>query len=180
MPIGAVDSPPLAKIVHWMDQVSDNFVAEMLVKELGAVQGGRGTTAAGVGLITGLLAQAGVPLDGVRLVDGSGLSLLDRLTPEALAVTPLDDVERRRGAPRAAVVPARGRAGPERCTTGCGAAPRRASCARRPARRRTRPRSPASPATATSSRSSRTAGPSPASWARVAQDRFATVLAAAQ
>src|SRR5260221_5883250 len=29
-PIGAVDSPPLQKIVHWMDQVSDNFVAEML------------------------------------------------------------------------------------------------------------------------------------------------------
>ena len=68
-----------------MDQVSDNFVAEMLVKELGAVQGQGGTTAAGVGFVTGLLAQAGVPLDGVRLVDGSGLSLLDRLTPDALA-----------------------------------------------------------------------------------------------
>src|SRR5579884_1464016 len=84
-PLAEVDSPPLSTIVHSMDTVSDNFLAEMLVKELGAVQAGAGTTAAGVGVITGLLAQAGVPLAGVRLVDGSGLSLLDRLTPEAVA-----------------------------------------------------------------------------------------------
>jgi D-alanyl-D-alanine carboxypeptidase/D-alanyl-D-alanine-endopeptidase (penicillin-binding protein 4) len=84
VPLAAVDSPTLDAIVRWMDRVSDNFVAEMLVKELGAVQAGIGTTAAGVGVITGLLAQAGVPLAGVRLVDGSGLSLLDRLTPNAL------------------------------------------------------------------------------------------------
>jgi D-alanyl-D-alanine carboxypeptidase/D-alanyl-D-alanine-endopeptidase (penicillin-binding protein 4) len=32
-----------------------------------------------------LLQQAGVPLAGVRLVDGSGLSLLDRLTTGSLA-----------------------------------------------------------------------------------------------
>jgi D-alanyl-D-alanine carboxypeptidase/D-alanyl-D-alanine-endopeptidase (penicillin-binding protein 4) len=57
----------------------------MLLKELGAVQGNRGTTADGVGVVTGLLAQAGVPLSGVRLVDGSGLSLLDRMTAGALA-----------------------------------------------------------------------------------------------
>jgi serine-type D-Ala-D-Ala carboxypeptidase/endopeptidase (penicillin-binding protein 4) len=84
VPLASVDSPTLAAIVHWMDRVSDNFVAEMLVKELGAIQSGSGTTAAGVGVVTGLLAQAGVPLAGVRLVDGSGLSLLDRLTPNAL------------------------------------------------------------------------------------------------
>jgi D-alanyl-D-alanine carboxypeptidase/D-alanyl-D-alanine-endopeptidase (penicillin-binding protein 4) len=84
VPLAAVDSPTLDAIVRWMDRVSDNFVAEMLVKELGAVQAGKGTTAAGAGVVTGLLAQAGVPLAGVRLVDGSGLSLLDRLTPNAL------------------------------------------------------------------------------------------------
>jgi serine-type D-Ala-D-Ala carboxypeptidase/endopeptidase (penicillin-binding protein 4) len=56
----------------------------MLVKQLGAVQGKRGSTAAGIGVITGLVAQAGVPLQGLRLVDGSGLSLFDRMTPAAL------------------------------------------------------------------------------------------------
>src|SRR4029077_14618486 len=71
VPLAAVDSPTLDANVRWMDRVSDNFVAEMLVKELGAVQAGKGTTAAGAGVVTGLLAQAGVPLAGVRLVDGS-------------------------------------------------------------------------------------------------------------
>ena len=85
VPLAAVDSPPLAAIVRWMDRVSDNFDAEMLLKELGAVQADQGTTAAGAGVVMGLLAEAGVPLDGVRLVDGSGLSLLDRLTSNALA-----------------------------------------------------------------------------------------------
>jgi serine-type D-Ala-D-Ala carboxypeptidase/endopeptidase (penicillin-binding protein 4) len=83
--VASVDSPPLVSIVHWMDTVSDNFEAEMLLKELGAVQASAGTTATGAGVVAGLLAQAGVPMAGVRLVDGSGLSLLDRLTPAALA-----------------------------------------------------------------------------------------------
>ncbi len=84
VPIASVDSPPLAAIVRWMDRESDNFVAEMLLKELGAVQAEAGTTAAGIGVVAGLLTQAGVPMDGVRLVDGSGLSLLDRMTVNAL------------------------------------------------------------------------------------------------
>lgn len=84
MVVASVDSPSLAVIVHHMDTVSDNFEAEMLLKEIGAVQAGAGTTAAGAGVVMGLLAQAGVPLTGVRLVDGSGLSLLDRLTPAAV------------------------------------------------------------------------------------------------
>jgi D-alanyl-D-alanine carboxypeptidase/D-alanyl-D-alanine-endopeptidase (penicillin-binding protein 4) len=84
VPLAAIDSPPLRAIVRWMDRVSDNFEAEMLLKQLGAVQADRGTTPAGVGVVTGLLAQAGVPMDGVRIVDGSGLSLLDRFTTNAL------------------------------------------------------------------------------------------------
>jgi serine-type D-Ala-D-Ala carboxypeptidase/endopeptidase (penicillin-binding protein 4) len=82
--LASIDSPTIEAIVHRMDQFSDNFTAEMLVKELGAVQAGDGTTAAGIGYVRGLLAQAGVPLAGVRMVDGSGLSLLDRQTPAAL------------------------------------------------------------------------------------------------
>ena len=84
VPLAAVDSPTLASIVDFMDHESDNFTAEMLLKELGAVQANRGTTAAGAGVVAGLLTQAHVPMAGVRIVDGSGLSLLDRMTAQAL------------------------------------------------------------------------------------------------
>jgi D-alanyl-D-alanine carboxypeptidase/D-alanyl-D-alanine-endopeptidase (penicillin-binding protein 4) len=82
--LGAVDSPTLSALVHRMDVTSDNFTAEMLVKELGAVQAGRGTTAGGLRVVGSQLAQAGVPLAGVRFADGSGLSRLDRMTASTL------------------------------------------------------------------------------------------------
>jgi D-alanyl-D-alanine carboxypeptidase/D-alanyl-D-alanine-endopeptidase (penicillin-binding protein 4) len=83
-PLVSVTSPTLATIVRTMDLASDNFTAELLVKELGAVAAAHGTTAAGAAVVTKQLAAAGVPLAGVRIVDGSGLSTLDRLTPNAL------------------------------------------------------------------------------------------------
>ena len=46
---------------------------------------GKGTTAAGAQAVRAVLAEAGIPLTGVRIVDGSGLSPLDRLTTRALA-----------------------------------------------------------------------------------------------
>jgi serine-type D-Ala-D-Ala carboxypeptidase/endopeptidase (penicillin-binding protein 4) len=84
LPLGAVVSPPLATIVRFMDRQSDNFTAELLLKELGAVVAGQGTTAAGARVVTRELAAAAVPLEGVRIADGSGLSRLDRLTTNAL------------------------------------------------------------------------------------------------
>jgi D-alanyl-D-alanine carboxypeptidase/D-alanyl-D-alanine-endopeptidase (penicillin-binding protein 4) len=84
-PLGQVQSAPLATLLRHMDVYSDNFYAEMLLKEVGAVQGSGGSAAAGLTVERGLLRAAGVPLDGVRMVDGSGLSLLDRWTPLGLA-----------------------------------------------------------------------------------------------
>jgi D-alanyl-D-alanine carboxypeptidase/D-alanyl-D-alanine-endopeptidase (penicillin-binding protein 4) len=83
-PLASISSPPLATIVRYMDHESDNFTAEMLLKQLGATQLERGTTSAGAAVVTHALAQAGVPMIGVRIVDGSGLSVLDRLTANAL------------------------------------------------------------------------------------------------
>jgi serine-type D-Ala-D-Ala carboxypeptidase/endopeptidase (penicillin-binding protein 4) len=83
-PLVSVTSPTLATIVRSMDLESDNFTAELLLKELGAIEADRGTTAAGAAVVTKELATADVPLAGVRIVDGSGLSSLDRLTPNAL------------------------------------------------------------------------------------------------
>jgi serine-type D-Ala-D-Ala carboxypeptidase/endopeptidase (penicillin-binding protein 4) len=81
----AVDhSPRLGVIVQHMNRVSDNFVAEMLLKELGAFGNGHGSTASGARVVRQTLASAGVRIDGVRIADGSGLSRLDRLTARSL------------------------------------------------------------------------------------------------
>jgi D-alanyl-D-alanine carboxypeptidase/D-alanyl-D-alanine-endopeptidase (penicillin-binding protein 4) len=80
-----VRSPPLWKLVRFMDRESDNYTAELLLKQVGASNGDRGTTANGAAIVTAVLDSAGVPIAGVRIVDGSGLSRLDRLTPAAVA-----------------------------------------------------------------------------------------------
>ena len=84
LPVGLDLSEPLVSIVRHMNRESDNFVSEMLLKELGASVGGQGTTAAGALVVRSALIDAGVPLAGVRITDGSGLSRLDRLTAQAL------------------------------------------------------------------------------------------------
>jgi D-alanyl-D-alanine carboxypeptidase/D-alanyl-D-alanine-endopeptidase (penicillin-binding protein 4) len=84
LPLARITSPPLAEIVRFMDHDSDNFTAELLLKQLGALATDHGSTAAGAAEVTHVLAAAGVPMDGVRIVDGSGLSRLDRLTANAL------------------------------------------------------------------------------------------------
>jgi D-alanyl-D-alanine carboxypeptidase/D-alanyl-D-alanine-endopeptidase (penicillin-binding protein 4) len=82
--LAATASLPLGRVLRRVNGDSENFVAEILLKHLGAVETGRGTTAAGIRVVRRALAEAGVPLGGVRLADGSGLSRLDRLTADAL------------------------------------------------------------------------------------------------
>jgi D-alanyl-D-alanine carboxypeptidase/D-alanyl-D-alanine-endopeptidase (penicillin-binding protein 4) len=84
LPLARDVSEPLADVVRFMGRESDNYTAEVLVKQLGALLAGRGSTAAGVAVMRDALATAGIPLAGVRLADGSGLSRLDRLTASAL------------------------------------------------------------------------------------------------
>jgi D-alanyl-D-alanine carboxypeptidase/D-alanyl-D-alanine-endopeptidase (penicillin-binding protein 4) len=83
--LGYVVSPPVSSLVRFMDTWSDNFTAEMIMKQVGAVQRGAGTAGAGVAETRELLAAAGVSLQGIRIVDGSGLSLIDRWTAAGLA-----------------------------------------------------------------------------------------------
>jgi D-alanyl-D-alanine carboxypeptidase/D-alanyl-D-alanine-endopeptidase (penicillin-binding protein 4) len=84
VPLATVLSPPLAAIVRYMTLESDNFTAELLLKQLGALEAVPGTTTRGAAAVRTLLATDGIPLAGVRLADGSGLSLLNRLTARSL------------------------------------------------------------------------------------------------
>jgi D-alanyl-D-alanine carboxypeptidase/D-alanyl-D-alanine-endopeptidase (penicillin-binding protein 4) len=78
-------SEPLSTLLRLVNGESDNFAAEMLLKELGATVASRGSSAAGARVVRATLTAANVPLAGVRIADGSGLSRFDRLTVEALA-----------------------------------------------------------------------------------------------
>jgi D-alanyl-D-alanine carboxypeptidase/D-alanyl-D-alanine-endopeptidase (penicillin-binding protein 4) len=80
-----VQSRTLAHLLPQMDGDSDNFTAEMVLKAIGAEATGQGTTAAGAAVVRRDLGRAGVPLTGARVVDGSGLSRLDRVTARELA-----------------------------------------------------------------------------------------------
>ena len=83
-PLASDTSDPLSAIVRHMNRESDNFYAEMLLKQLAAAAGKRGTSAGGGKIVIATMREAGIPVKGVRIVDGSGLSSLDRLTAAAL------------------------------------------------------------------------------------------------
>jgi serine-type D-Ala-D-Ala carboxypeptidase/endopeptidase (penicillin-binding protein 4) len=82
--LATTESAPLSRIVRYMNRESDNFTAELLLKQLGAVDEGDGTSAAGAKAVRRVLRDAAIPLVGVRIVDGSGLSPRNRLTAAAL------------------------------------------------------------------------------------------------
>lgn len=84
MVLAATASQPLLYLLRAVNRESDNFTSELLLKHLGAVELGKGTTGAGAAVVRQALEEAGVPLGGVRIVDGSGLSVHDRLTADAL------------------------------------------------------------------------------------------------
>ena len=66
-----------------MDRQSDNFYAEMLTKLLGALEADEGSTSAGATVVKKELRSRDVPMRGVVISDGSGLSAYDRLTARA-------------------------------------------------------------------------------------------------
>lgn len=82
--LAIIGSASLARIVAFMNRESDNFTAELLLKQLGAVDRGLGSSAAGAVAVRRALGEAAVPLTGVRIVDGSGLSSRNRLTAAAV------------------------------------------------------------------------------------------------
>lgn len=83
--LAAVQSPPISEIVFYTNRWSVNYAAEFLLKNLGASFGSGGTTAAGAQVVRQTLAELGVPVDGLRQADGSGLSLQNRMSPRTVA-----------------------------------------------------------------------------------------------
>lgn len=81
----AFEGPQMAEVVRLFLKYSNNSIGEALVKNLGVrANGAPGTWQDGMSALRAELTAAGVSLQGVTLVDGSGLSYENRATPRSL------------------------------------------------------------------------------------------------
>jgi D-alanyl-D-alanine carboxypeptidase/D-alanyl-D-alanine-endopeptidase (penicillin-binding protein 4) len=80
----AVPSLPVEGLVQEVLRYSDNTTAELLVKEIGKVRGGEGSTAAGTAAVLSWATEVGLPVEGVVMLDGSGLSYENLVTCDLL------------------------------------------------------------------------------------------------
>jgi len=78
-------SDPLSSIISVANKASNNFVAEQLLKTLGAHQiGAPGTTEKGLQIVRKFLEELDIPADTYTLENGSGLSRNNRLSPQQI------------------------------------------------------------------------------------------------
>lgn len=83
--LAAVDSAPMRDIVAEALRESDNQTAELLLRRIGKIVSGPGTTDAGAAVVQAHLTALGLPMAGVKAVDGSGLDRGNRVTCALLA-----------------------------------------------------------------------------------------------
>jgi len=80
--LAAVHSPSLAAIVQQMLSESNNVIAETLARQVAVATGRPGTFSGAAAAV--MAVDARLRVSGLHLYDGSGLSPLDRITPQAL------------------------------------------------------------------------------------------------
>jgi D-alanyl-D-alanine carboxypeptidase/D-alanyl-D-alanine-endopeptidase (penicillin-binding protein 4) len=95
--LASITGKTLGEIIHSTNKESINLYAELILRTLGKERGGsapaadpkkmltRGDDEAGLAVIRQWLEKHAIPTDALALHDGSGLSRLDLVTPEATA-----------------------------------------------------------------------------------------------
>jgi len=78
--VASINSAPLSAIVEEMLTNSDNNTAELLLKEIGWQKLATGTRIAGAQVVQTTLQEMGLAIDGLVIVDGSGLDRGNRAT----------------------------------------------------------------------------------------------------
>ncbi len=91
------DSEPLSEIIRKTNKESNNLFAELILRTIGKERGSlapdpdakkneaRGDDQAGTAVVMSWLKQKEIASEGIEIRDGSGLSRLDLITPEATA-----------------------------------------------------------------------------------------------
>ncbi len=77
-------SPKLSEIIAQVNKESDNVFAQHVFKTLGERFQGYGTAATGEAAVKFFMEHHGIDSAGLRMVDGSGLSTLNRISPRQL------------------------------------------------------------------------------------------------
>ncbi|MCC9168063.1 D-alanyl-D-alanine carboxypeptidase/D-alanyl-D-alanine endopeptidase [Pontibacter harenae] len=82
-PFHTVTSPPLDSIIFWFNRKSINLYGEALLKTIAYKNSENGSTAKGVKLVKEFWKGRGIAESELNIVDGSGLSPLNRVTTHA-------------------------------------------------------------------------------------------------
>ena len=77
-------SPPLREYLRVVNHESHNLFAELIVRTVGRVRTGDGHPSSATRAVLDILGEMGVPLERVTLLDGSGLSPGNRVSPATL------------------------------------------------------------------------------------------------
>lgn len=81
--IASVRSPPLAQIVYWMLEQSNNVIAENLARQVAIATGRPASFSGAAAAVTAVLRGLGITGE-LQLSDGSGLSPDDKVAPATL------------------------------------------------------------------------------------------------
>lgn len=77
-------SPPLLHLATQINKESDNLFAQHLFKALGERHRGQGSAANAEAAVVAFMQRSGIDTTGLRMVDGCGLSTLNRVSPQQL------------------------------------------------------------------------------------------------
>jgi len=77
-------SPTLDSMNYWFLKKSINLYGEAFVKTIAYKKAGFGSTEKGIGIIKDFWGSSGIESSAINIIDGSGLSPQNRVTPEAL------------------------------------------------------------------------------------------------